>query len=102
MVLAGPFAIELWTKSAVHVGHMLILAGKVQTVVLVVQACKTSRKAVERSVQLLKNASAPTGGLVLNMLPNRVLNGYYYSYYQGYGYGNYGKKEADKTSDDTR
>src|ERR1019366_7777453 len=72
------------------------------TLLLVVQACKTSRKAVERSVQLLKNASASTGGVVLNLLPKRRLSGYCYSYHHGYGYGNYGEKEADKTSDDTR
>ena len=90
------------TAPILPVSDTLLLADKVQTVVLVVHSCKTSRKAVARSIQLLKNASAPIGGLVLNMLPNRVLNGYYYSYYQGYGYGNYGKKEADKTSDDTR
>ncbi len=90
------------TAPILPVSDTLLLAGKVQTVVLVVQACKTSRKAVERSVQLLKNASAPTGGVVLNLLPKRRLSGYYYSYHHGYGYGNYGKKEADKTSDDTR
>jgi receptor protein-tyrosine kinase/non-specific protein-tyrosine kinase len=70
----------------------------VQTVVLVVQGCKTSRKAVERAVLLLQKASAPLGGIVLNLLPNRrFTGGYYYSYYHGYGYGAYGKKEADKT-----
>lgn len=35
MVLAGPFAITLWTKSAVHVGPMLMLACGVEAVVAV-------------------------------------------------------------------
>jgi Mrp family chromosome partitioning ATPase len=68
-------------------------------VLLMVQGCKTSRRAVERSVRLLKRANARIGGIILNLLPNRrVGGGYYYSYYLGYGYGSYGKKEEDKNS----
>lgn len=78
------------TAPVLPVSDTLLLADKVQTVVLVVQSCKTSRKAVARSLLLLKNANAPIGGMILNMLPNRIINGYYYSYYQGYGYGHYG------------
>ena len=84
------------TAPVLPVSDTLLLADKVQTVVLVVQSCKTSRKAVARGLQLLMNAKAPIGGLILNKLPNRLINGYYYSYYQGYGYGkygHYGKKE---------
>jgi Mrp family chromosome partitioning ATPase len=84
------------------VSDTLLLANKVQTVVLVVQSCKTSRKAVERSLQLLNKANAPIGGVVLNILPNRPFNNYYYSYYHGYGYGygSYGRKDAVKASVD--
>ena len=78
------------TAPLLPVSDTLLLADKVQTVVLVVRSCKTSRKAVTRSIQLLKNANAPIVGLILNMLPNRILNGYYYSYYQGYEYYHYG------------
>ena len=87
------------TAPLLPVSDTLLLVSKVQTVVLVVQCCKTSRKAVERSVQLLTNANAPLGGIVLNLLPNRRLSGYYYSYYHGYGYGayGYGEKKAGKT-----
>ena len=89
------------TAPVLPVSDTLLLADKVQTVVLVVRSCKTSRKAVSRSIQLLKNANAPIGGLILNMLPNRILNGYYYSYYQGYeyyhyGHGNYGTKKSKR------
>ena len=82
------------TAPVLPVSDTLLLADKVQTVVLVVEGCKTSRKAVARSVQLLQNANAPTAGVVLNLLPNRRFSGYYYSYYHGYGYGHYGKKES--------
>jgi polysaccharide biosynthesis transport protein len=86
------------TAPVLPVSDTLLLAAKVQTVVLVVQGCKTSRKAVERAVHLLQKANAPIGGIVLNLLPNRrFTGGYYYSYYHGYGYGSYGKKEANET-----
>jgi len=90
------------TAPLLPVSDTLLLAGKVQTVVVVVRSGKTSRKVVERAVQLLNKASAPVGGIVLNLVPNRRISGYYYSYYHGYGYGHYGydKKEADKTSVD--
>lgn len=86
------------TAPLLPVSDTLLLVTKVQTVVLVVQSCKTSRKAVEHSVQLLNKANAPIGGIVLNLLPNRRFSGYYYSYYHGYGYGHYGygEKKAHK------
>jgi len=86
------------TAPLLPVSDTLLLAAKVQTVVLMVQACKTSRKAVAQSVQLLNKANAPIGGIVLNLLPVRRFSGYYYSYYHGYGYGHYGygEKEAAK------
>jgi capsular exopolysaccharide synthesis family protein len=87
------------TAPILPVSDALLLASKVQTVLLMVQGCKTSRRAVERSVRLLKRANARIGGIILNLLPNRrVGGGYYYSYYLGYGYGSYGKKEEDKNS----
>ena len=91
--------IVLDTAPLLPVSDTLMLAAKVQTVVLVVQGCKTSRKAVEHSLQLLNKANAPIAGIVLNLLPNRRFSGYYYSYYHGYGYGHYGygDKEVDKT-----
>ncbi len=93
------------TAPLLPVSDTLLLADKVQTVVLVVQSCKTSRKAAARSIQLLRNANAPIAGLILNMLPNRLINGYYYSYYHGYGYshyGNYGHYGRKKSKSDKR
>jgi capsular exopolysaccharide synthesis family protein len=83
------------TAPLLPVSDTLLLASKVQTVVLVVQGCKTARKVVERSLQLLNKANAPIGGIVLNLMPNRRFTGYYYSYYHGYGYGHYGVKDQD-------
>jgi capsular exopolysaccharide synthesis family protein len=90
------------TAPLLPVSDTLLLAGKVQTVVVVVRSGKTPRKAVERAVQLLRKGGAPIGGVVLNLVPNRRISGYYYSYYHGYGYGHYGygKKEADESSVD--
>jgi capsular exopolysaccharide synthesis family protein len=67
------------------VSDTLHLASRAQTVVLVVQGCKTSRQGVERSVRLLQGADARIAGVVLNLLPNRLFGGYYYSYYNGNG-----------------
>jgi polysaccharide biosynthesis transport protein len=82
------------TAPLLPVSDTLLLASKVQTVVVVVRSGQTSRKAVQRGVQLLNRASASIGGVVLNLLPNRRSNGYYYSYYHGYGYGSYGDKKS--------
>ncbi len=88
------------TAPVLPVSDTLLLADRVQTVMLVVHGYKTSRKGVERAVQLLKRAGAPLSGVVLNLLPHRRLGGaYYYSYYHGYGYGHYGSKEEKKTSE---
>ena len=91
------------TAPLLPVSDTLLLAGKVQTAVVVVRSGKTPRKAVERAVQLLSKAGAPIGGIVLNLVPNRRVGGYYYSDYHCYGYGKdgYGEKEAGKTSADS-
>jgi capsular exopolysaccharide synthesis family protein len=83
------------TAPLLPVSDTLLVASKVQTVVLVVHGCKTARKVVERSLQLLNKANAPIGGIVLNLMPSRRFSGYYYSYYHGYGYGHYGYGEKE-------
>jgi len=83
------------TAPLLPVSDTLLVASKVQTVVLVVHGCKTARKVVERSLQLLNKANAPIGGIVLNLMPSRRFSGYYYSYYHGYGYGHYGYNEKE-------
>ena len=69
------------TVPLLPVSDALHLVDKVQTVVLVVQGSKTPRKAVRRSLKLLNKANGPIGGIILNLLPKRLLDGhYYYSY----------------------
>jgi capsular exopolysaccharide synthesis family protein len=71
------------TSPLLSVSDGLILAAKAQTVVLVVRGCKTPRKAVQRSVQLLNKANIVIDGIVLNLLPSRLFKSqYYYSNYQ--------------------
>ena len=76
-------------SAPVHaVSDTLLFASKIQTTLLVVHGSKTPRKPVVRCVQLLRNAGANLGGIVLNQLPHRRGKGYYYyydSYYYGYG-----------------
>jgi polysaccharide biosynthesis transport protein len=86
------------TAPILPVSDTLLLATKVQTIILVVEACKTPRMSVERSVQSLKNVKAPISGVLLNLLPTRRLIDYYYG--DDNGYGTYGKKkEAFKPAD---
>jgi Mrp family chromosome partitioning ATPase len=75
------------------VSDTLMLVGKVQTVVLVVKGCKTSRRIAEHGVELLKTANAPLDGVVLNLMPKRSLSGYYHF---GYGYEHYGREESKR------
>jgi capsular exopolysaccharide synthesis family protein len=86
------------TAPLLPVSDTLLIASTVQTSILVVQGCKTSRKGVERSVRMLRDAEARVAGVVLNLLPRRILSGYFYSYYSASGYETYGEKKTVKTA----
>jgi capsular exopolysaccharide synthesis family protein len=74
------------------VSDTLLIVGTVSTVCLVVRATKTPRRAVVRSIKLLRNAQAALSGIVLNCLPRRRRLGYGYYYYNPYyDYAYYGK-----------
>ena len=61
-----------------------------------VRASKTTRRAVIRSIKLLRNAGAALSGIVLNCLPRRRRLGYGYYYYNPYyDYAYYGKYSRD-------
>lgn len=80
------------------VSDTLLIAGRVQTVCLVVRAGKTPRHAIRRAVQLLREAEAPLGGVILNLMPRRRTGyGYYYyhSYYD-YAYGGQRHRSSDR------
>jgi polysaccharide biosynthesis transport protein len=88
------------TAPVLPVSDTVLLAGKAQTVVvLVIKACQTPRASVDRSIQLLKNAKAPIGGTLLNYLPNRRFLDYH-NYGDARGYGHYGRKDAGGASQD--
>jgi capsular exopolysaccharide synthesis family protein len=75
------------------VSDTLLIAKKAQTIVLVLHGGVTPRKPVLRCVQLLQNAGAQMGGVVMNLLSHRRSNayGYYDSYYYYGHHGYYGK-----------
>jgi len=71
------------SSPVIPVVDSLILAQKVDGVLQIIRASKTSRKAVKRAGELLDPAAAPLLGAVLNNV--RVdRGGYYDSYYGGY------------------
>ncbi len=56
----------------------LLLVDKVSSVVLIVRARKTTRRVLLRALRHLKLADAPLVGFVLNRLPSKLANYYYY------------------------
>jgi capsular exopolysaccharide synthesis family protein len=77
------------------VADTLLLVRHVQSVVLVVHAAKTPRKAVLRASQKLAEAGSRPVGQILNQLPTHGGVGYYYHYSAGeYGKGVYGAPVA--------
>jgi succinoglycan biosynthesis transport protein ExoP len=74
------------TAPVLPVSDALLLANKVQTVVLVVKDSKTPRSAVQRSMKMLKKVNAPLGGIVLNFFPNRLFAGHYHYLYDQYNH----------------
>jgi capsular exopolysaccharide synthesis family protein len=69
------------------VSDSLLLVGKVHVACLVVQVCKTPRRKVARAVQILRNASTPLAGIVLNRVPPNDRRNSDDPYYD-YGYAN--------------
>lgn len=63
------------------VSDTLVIAPHADKTILVIRAGKTPRKAIQRSVHLLRKAKARIGGFVLNRLPTGRAAGYYYYYY---------------------
>jgi capsular exopolysaccharide synthesis family protein len=82
------------TAPLLPVSDTLLFVHKADAVGLIVQWSKTSRLAVQRSMRLLFQAGALVDGLVLNLLPNRILNNYYYSYNYGGGHKHYERKNS--------
>ncbi len=62
------------------------MLARIQTVCLVVRACKTPSGASARAIHLLQKAGALPAGIVLNRLPRRKGRGYSYDPYYDYSY----------------
>ena len=75
------------SSPVIAVVDSLILAQKVDAVLQIIRAGKTSKKAVKRAGELLDPAAAPLLGAVLNSV-RAERGGYYDSYYNTY-YGGY-------------
>ncbi|MBN2103139.1 polysaccharide biosynthesis tyrosine autokinase [bacterium] len=65
----------------------LVLAGRTDGIILIVQHGKTSRFDVEHVLEMLTNAKVHVAGAVLNQIP--VTRGYGYYYYYGKSYRGY-------------
>jgi non-specific protein-tyrosine kinase len=73
------------TPPLVPVTDAVVLSSQVDGVVLVVEAGKTRRRHLARSVEFLSQADAPVLGAVLNGAGRHARYGYYerYGYYKG-------------------
>ena len=75
------------------VSDTLVMLNRIQTVCLVVRACKTPAGASARATQMLQKAGALPAGVVLNRLPRRKGRGYNYDPYYDYSFkGSYAEK----------
>ena len=57
------------------------------TICVAARAGRTSSRAVQRAIEVLKRANTPPSGVILNCLTHRMGDGYYYSYYEKKPYG---------------
>jgi len=72
------------TAPCIPVSDSIVLANKLDGVILVVHAGETKKAAVKHTREMLDRARARTLGLVFNRVPQRK-GGYYYYYYYYYG-----------------
>ena len=75
------------------VSDTLVMLNRIQTICLVIRACKTPAKSSVRAIQMLQKAHALPAGIVLNRLPRRRGPAGYYDPYYDYSYqGRYSEK----------
>ncbi len=68
------------------VADALVLSSLVEQVLVVVEARRTRVSEVENTINMLKNVSAPIGGIVFNRVRYKDLHPYGYNYYYYYEY----------------
>lgn len=84
--LAGEFDfVVLDSTPVLPVTDSLVVSRLVDATVLVVDARSTRRHSISRSLQMLRQVSAPLLGVVLNGIPSGEGYGYDYGYSYGYG-----------------
>jgi capsular exopolysaccharide synthesis family protein len=81
------------TAPIVAVSDTLVIAPRVQTVLLVIEWNKTPSTVTKRALNLLRDAGKSPSGLIVNRLPSHT-RGYYYYYSPGY-YGSKGVYGAE-------
>ena len=81
------------TAPIVAVSDTLVIAPRVQTVLLVIEWNKTPSTVTKRALNLLRDAGKSPSGLIINRLPSHT-RGYYYYYSPGY-YGSKGVYGAE-------
>ncbi len=99
-LLAGQAITRIFEELAEHVDIVLIdsapllpvtdavvLAGRMDAVLMVVTAGQSTERAVQRSLELLARVNAPVAGLVLNGASSEDTYGYRSGYGYRYGYG---------------
>jgi polysaccharide biosynthesis transport protein len=91
--LAAKYDRIVFDSPPCHAGSdSLVLANRMDAVVFVIHAGKTSVRAIQTALKQLRSAQAPLLGHVLNQVDARNTSyGYgveYYGYGHGYGYGN--------------
>ncbi len=75
------------------VSDTLVMLNRIQTVCLVIRACKTPARSSVRAIQMLQKANTLPAGIVLNRLPRRRGPAGYYDPYYDYSYqGHYAEK----------
>ena len=94
-LLRERFAHVIFDAPPLHgVSDAMILATRLEGVVLVLRHGRASRDAAQRAVQLLGSVRARILGVVLNDVDMSKAGSGYYGYY-GYGYGN-GDRDAGR------
>jgi non-specific protein-tyrosine kinase len=79
------------TPPSLAVADANVLAARADAVVLVVNTGQTRHGALQQAVEGLRKVGANIVGGVLNMVPSRKGDGYYYQYY--YYYSDYGQED---------
>ena len=102
-LMSGPWAKQLIHDAATKFDHVvldnapvnavsdtLLIVKEAQTICVVMHARKTSSRAVQRALEMIRRAGGRPSGVVLNFLPQSAGSGYYYYYSGNKYYGNKG------------